>query len=78
MCAVTFLCGGDLPGVSVDLEQGGVVLVGNLTSQTVLQLSVGGRCVVLVQCNNLCESGTWETEGRRGEEGEGEGAKQVV
>lgn len=61
MCVVTFLCDGDLPGLSVDLEQGGVVLVGNLTSQTVFQLSVGSCFVVPIHSRNPCECNTWET-----------------
>lgn len=62
MCVVTILCDGDLPGPVVDLEQGDVVFVGDLSSQTVSQLSVGGGAVVLIKCRNLHECDTWETD----------------
>lgn len=70
MCVVTFGCGGDLPGHGVDLEQGGVVFVGDLSPQTVSQLSIGGLTVVPIRCRNLQECDTWETDGEK------RGAKQ--
>lgn len=54
VCAkvITLLCGGDLPSLVVDLEEGDVLFVGDLADQGVVQVSVGGRGVVLIHGKN--------------------------
>lgn len=57
---ITLLCGGDLPGLVVDLEEGDVLFVGDLADQGVVQVSVGGRGVVLVHGENADNWRTWD------------------
>lgn len=54
VCAevITLLCGGDLPSLVVDLEEGDVLFVGDLADQGVVQVSVGGRGVVPIHGKN--------------------------
>lgn len=56
----TLLCGGDLPGLVVDLEEGDVLFVGDLADQGVVQLSVGGLGVVLIQGKHTDNWRTWD------------------
>lgn len=58
--AITLLCGGDLPGLVVDLEEGDVFFVGDLADQGVVQVSVGGRGVVLIHGKNADNWRTWD------------------
>lgn len=54
--AFTLFCGGDLPGLVVDLEEGDVVFVGDLADQGVVQVSVGRFGVILIRGEN---TGKW-------------------
>lgn len=59
VCVITFLCGGDLSSVRVDLEQEDVVFVWDLADQAIPQVSVGSLRVVLIQCKNASKWDTW-------------------
>ncbi len=56
---ITFLCGGDLSSFTVDLEQGFVVVVGDLADQAVAQMGVGGLWVVTIRCKHTDKWDTW-------------------
>lgn len=57
---ITLLCGGDLPSLVVDLEEGHVLFVGDLADQGVVEVSVGGRGVVLIHGKNTDNWRTWD------------------
>lgn len=57
---ITLLCGGDLPSLVVDLEEGHVLFVGDLADQGVGQGSVGGRGVVPIHGKNTDNWRTWD------------------
>ena len=50
--SLTVLCGGDVSGDRVDLEEGGLVPVWDLVDQAVVQPAVGGLRVVQVAGRN--------------------------
>lgn len=54
VCAevITLLSGGDLPSLGVNLEESNALFVGDLADQRVVQVSVGGRGVVLIHGKN--------------------------
>lgn len=58
LCGLTFCCDGDLSSVGVNLEQGDVVLVGDLADQAVVQLCIGGLWVIPIQC---IHTDKWDT-----------------
>lgn len=61
LCGITFCCDGDLSRVGVNLEQGDVVLIGDLTDQAVAQLCVGGLWVIPIQRIHMDKWDTWKS-----------------